>query len=80
MQGVHVNQELQRVLREGLTLYRLSIAGACIPPEAQQIIQPNTIEVDSIPFKQFRTAHLSCKVASLPKTERIHKENKYKWG
>ena len=28
----------KRVLREGLTLYRSSIAGACISPEAQQII------------------------------------------
>ena len=28
----------KRVLREGLTLYRSSIAGACISPEAQHII------------------------------------------
>ena len=28
----------KRVLREGLTLYRSSIAGACISPEAKQII------------------------------------------
>ena len=33
-----LTRNCKRVLREGLTLYRSSIAGACISPEAKQII------------------------------------------
>ena len=50
----------KRVLREGLTLYRSSIAGACISPEAQQIIHD---------FKGCSFQENACTSVSLPRTE-----------
>ena len=52
-----LTRNCKRVLREGLTLYRSSIAGACISPEAKQIIHA---------LRKQRTVSTS---VSLPSTE-----------